>query len=175
MAIVGTLLSLVILIGIWTARGRLSASGFGFLAWNWTPIAVLVRAAAFGLLAALVVSWIFRDMRTGALPTAPEVWMGITFGPLAEELIFRGIIFHGLTWLLQRRLANAGWIAVFVVSGAFALSHVAKPGITPWQILTVFATGSLYGWLRLDSGSTVPAFCAHAAYNAVLFGIAFLR
>lgn len=175
MRIVGTLLSLLILIGFWTARGRLNSRGFDFLAWNWTPAITLVRAAAMGFVAALVVSWFFRDMRTGVLPSPPEVWMGITFGPLAEEVIFRGAVFHGVNALLQRWFGNSGWITVIVVAGVFALSHLAKSGITPWQIVTVFATGTLYGWLRLDSGSTVPPFCAHAAYNAVLFSVAFLR
>lgn len=175
MLIIGTLLSLLILIGFWTARGRLSGTGFDFLAWNWTPAAILVRAAAFGVLAALAVSWIFRDMRTGSLPSPAEVWMGITFGPLAEELIFRGAIFHGMNSLLRRWWTNPGWATVFTVAIAFAVSHLAKPDITPWQIVTVFATGSLYGWLRLLGGSTVPPFCAHAAYNAALLAIAFLR
>ena len=43
------------------------------------------------------------------------------------------------------------------------------------QIASIFLTGSLYGWLRLDSGSTVPPLFAHSAYNAALFGVAFLR
>ena len=101
--------------------------------------------------------------------------MGITFGPLAEELIFRGMLFHGLMLLLRRWLAKPGWIAVVVIAGAFALSHLVKAGITPWQIVAIFLTGCLYGWLRLDSGSTAPPLLAHAAFNAVLFGVAFLR
>ena len=175
MLIVGTLLSLLILIGFWTARGRLKASGFGFLAWDWTPARTLVLAAAYGVLAALAIGWIFRGMRTGSLPSPSEVWMGITFGPLAEELIFRGAVFHGVSSLLRRWWANSGWMTVLAVAGAFAASHLAKPDITSWQIVTVFATGSLYGWLRLQSGSTVPPFCAHAVYNATVFAIAFLR
>ena len=85
------------------------------------------------------------------------------------------MLFHGLLHLLRRWLAKPGWIAVVVSAGAFALSHLVKAGITPWQIVAIFLTGCLYGWLRLDSGSTAPPLFAHAAYNAVLFGIAFLR
>ena len=133
------------------------------------------EGAWWGVVAALVVSWVFRDLRTGSLPALPEIWMGITFGPLAEELIFRGMLFHGLMLLLRRWLDRPGWIAVIVIAGAFALSHLVKAGITPWQIAAIFLTGCLYGWLRLDSGSTAPPLLAHAAYNAVLFGIAFLR
>ena len=77
--------------------------------------------------------------------------------------------------LLRRWLVRPGWIAVVVIAGTFALSHLVKAGITPWQIIAIFLTGCLYGWLRLDSGSTAAPLLAHTAYNAVLFGIAFLR
>ena len=83
--------------------------------------------------------------------------------------------FRGLRRLLRHWLANSGPRAVAVIAGAFALSHLVKAGITPWQIAAIFLTGCLYGWLRLDSGSTAPPLFAYAAYNAVLFGIAFLR
>jgi membrane protease YdiL (CAAX protease family) len=172
---VGLILSLIILAGFWLACGRLDSAGLGFLAWNRTPARQLLKAVGGGVVAALVVSWVFRDLRTGSLPALPEIWMGITFGPLAEELIFRGMLFHGLMLLLRRWLAKPGWIAVVVIAAAFALSHLVKADITPWQIVAIFLTGCLYGWLRLDSGSTAPPLLAHAAYNAVLFGVAFLR
>ena len=85
------------------------------------------------------------------------------------------MLFHGLLHLLRRWLAKPGWIAVVVIAGAFALSHLVKAGITHWQIVAIFLTGCLYGWLRLDSGSTAPPLFAHVVYNSVLFGIAFLR
>jgi membrane protease YdiL (CAAX protease family) len=60
-------------------------------------------------------------------------------------------------------------VAVIAIAGAFAVAHVRKPGTTPSQVAVIFLMGVLYGWLRLKSGSTVPAFVAHAAYNAVVF------
>jgi membrane protease YdiL (CAAX protease family) len=168
-------ISLMILAGFWMARGRLNGLDLGFLAWNRTPAFALVKAIGLGLLAALLVSGAFRDLRTGPLPPLAEIWMGITFGPLVEELIFRGILFHGLMHLLWRWFRNPGWLVVIAIAAAFALSHMVKAGITPWQLATIFLTGSLYGWLRLESGSTVPPFCAHVAYNAFLFGAAFVR
>ena len=173
MPFVGLILSLIILAGFWLSRVRLV--GFAFLAWNRTPASQLLKAVGVGVVAALVVGWVFRDLRTGSLPALPEIWMGITFGPLAEELIFRGMLFHGLMLLLRRWLAKPDWIAMVIIAGAFAVSHLVKAGITPSQIAAIFLTGCLYGWLRLDSGSTAPPLLAHAAYNAVLFGIAFLR
>ena len=102
MPFVGFTLSLIILAGFRLSRGRPDSAGLAFLSWNRTPASQLLKAVGAGVLAALVVSWVFRDLRTGPLPALREIWMGITFGPLAEELIFRGMLFHGLMHLLRR-------------------------------------------------------------------------
>lgn len=165
----------IVLAGFWMARGRLHGLDLDFLAWNRTPASTLLKALAFGIGAALVVAWLFRDVQTGPLPTFADLTMGITLGPLVEELVFRGILFYLVVLLLNRWLRVAGWSTVIVIAAAFAVSHVGKAGITALQIGTIFLTGTLYGWLRKGSGSTVPPFCAHVAYNAVLLGIAFVR
>ena len=95
MPFVGFILSLIILAGFWMAPGRLDSARPGFLAWNPTPASHLLKAVSVGVLVGLVVSWVFRDLRTGSLPALPDIWMGITFGPLAEELIFCAMLFHG--------------------------------------------------------------------------------
>lgn len=95
--------------------------------------------------------------------------MGITLGPLLEELVFRGYLFWGVHWFLRRFISQSGWLTVVVIAAVFALSHFAKPGITHSQIASVFGTGLLYGWLRLKSDSTVPAVFAHTSYNATIF------
>jgi membrane protease YdiL (CAAX protease family) len=56
------------------------------------------------------------------------------------------------------------------------MGHLVKAGITPVQIASIFITGTLYGWLRLNSGSIVPSVCSHIAYNSVIYlAAAFLR
>ena len=63
-------------------------------------------------------------------------------------------------------MRSPGWLAVIGIAAVFALSHLVKTGITPVQIVSsIFLTGTLYGWLRLDSGSTVPPVCSHISYN----------
>lgn len=59
---VGLILSLIILAGFWLACGRLDSAGLGFLAWNRTPARQLLKAVGGGVVAALVVSWVFRDL-----------------------------------------------------------------------------------------------------------------
>ena len=166
---------LIVLAGFWIARGRLQGLDLDFLAWNRTPGSILLKAVGLGATAALAVAWVFRRVQTGSLPNFADVTMGVTLGPLVEELVFRGILFYLVLLLLSRWLRDAGWPTVIVIAAVFAVSHAGKAGITALQIATIFLTGSLYGWLRKGSGSTVPPFCAHVAYNAVLLGIAFLR
>lgn len=166
---------LIVLASFWIARSRLQSFGLDFLAWNRTPGSFLLKAVALGAGSALVVAWLFRGVQTGALPSFADLTMGVTLGPLVEELVFRGILFYSVLLLLNRWLRDAGWTTVIVIAAVFAVSHAGKAGITALQIATIFLTGTLYGWLRKGSGSTVPPFCAHVAYNAVLLGIAFLR
>jgi membrane protease YdiL (CAAX protease family) len=72
-------------------------------------------------------------------------------------------------WFLRRFISQSGWLTVVVIAAVFAVSHFAKPGITDSQIVSIFGTGLLYGWLRLDSDSTVPPVFAHTSYNATIF------
>ena len=76
--------------------------------------------------------------------------------PLAEELVFRGII--------QSRLERAmpAWIAVVLQAALFGLIHG-----TPVQIGYAFVMGLLFGYIRHCTGSILPAIAAHAAFNAM--------
>jgi membrane protease YdiL (CAAX protease family) len=172
----GIAITLVILWALWMARGKLNSHGLEFLAWRATPTRPILMGIAIAISAALVVSGLFRNARVDSLPRFTELWMGVTLGPVVEELIFRGYMFSFLRALLARwHPAGAGWITVAGIAAAFAAAHLAKPEITPAQIASIFAMGCLYGWLRLSSGSTVPSTAAHVAYNAVIYGVAALR
>lgn len=88
----------------------------------------------------------------GLLPAVSIVLMG----PLAEELMFRGVI--------QTRLARAmpAWIAVVLQAVLFGVTHG-----TPIQMAYVFLIGLALGFLRSRTGSILPGFAAHAAFNAM--------
>lgn len=77
-------------------------------------------------------------------------------GPLAEELMFRGVI--------QTRLARAmpAWIAVMLQAVLFGVTHG-----TPIQMAYAFLIGLALGFLRSRTGSILPGFAAHAAFNAM--------
>ena len=77
-------------------------------------------------------------------------------GPLAEELVFRGII--------QTRLLRAmpPWTAVVLQAALFGIIHG-----TPIQIVYALLLGLALGFLRSRTGSILPGFAAHAAFNAM--------
>lgn len=76
--------------------------------------------------------------------------------PLAEELVFRGLLYG---WLAGR------WsnLVAFVVSSlAFAAAHAE-----PVHILLVLPLGFWFGWLRWRTGSLVPTIVAHMINNTI--------
>lgn len=128
--------------------------------------------AAFSAFAALGL-FVVIDL---ALALLPEAWLAaynadmalvastglltalsiVVIGPLAEELVFRGII--------QTRLLRAmpTWTAVVLQAVLFGIIHG-----TPIQIVYALLLGLALGFLRSRTGSILPGFAAHAAFNAM--------
>lgn len=79
---------------------------------------------------------------------------------VVEEVLFRGVVLHGL----RRNLSSGA--AIVVCALLFAALH-----LSPWRFLPQFAFGCLLGWLALRSGSVWPAAIAHAAHNAVWLAV----
>ena len=139
------------------AAGLRCCSGWtaGFCAFGAVGLYVLVSLA----LALLPESWMagyeeamLLGTETGLIPALAVV----VSAPLAEELVFRGII--------QSRLERAmpAWIAVVLQAALFGLIHG-----TPVQIGYAFVMGLLFGYIRHCTGSILPAIAAHAAFNAM--------
>lgn len=85
-----------------------------------------------------------------------------TFGPLFEEVIFRG-------FLQPLFVKGIGPIAgILATSILFALPHGAQYG-WHWQlILIITIAGVVFGVIRWRAESTTASTIAHAAYNGVL-------
>jgi hypothetical protein len=91
-----------------------------------------------------------------------------TLGPACEELIFRG-------FLLPLLVRSFGVITGVVAAALpFALLHGPQYGWSWRHLLLVTLAGSVFGWVRLRTGSTVAAATVHAAYNLTFF-IAYLN
>jgi membrane protease YdiL (CAAX protease family) len=97
----------------------------------------------------------------------------VTLGPVLEEVVFRGYLFSLLIWFLRRAAMDAGrnQLVVVFAAVAFAVVHLAQPGVSWLQLACITLTGTLYGWIRWRSGSTAPAALSHAAYNLCLYAI----
>ena len=134
---------------------RCSGRTAGFCAFGAVGLYVLVSLA----LALLPESWMAEyeeamllGTETGLIPALAVV----VSAPLAEELVFRGII--------QSRLERAmpAWIAVVLQATLFGLIHG-----TPVQIGYAFVMGLLFGYIRHRTGNILPTIAAHAAFNAM--------
>jgi uncharacterized protein len=77
-------------------------------------------------------------------------------GPIAEELLFRGVILQGF-------LRNYGARKAILASAAlFALYH-----LNPWQMPLALVLGVLFGVWRVGTGSLWPSIVGHALTNSV--------
>ncbi|SHE78234.1 hypothetical protein SAMN05444274_102382 [Mariniphaga anaerophila] len=89
-------------------------------------------------------------------------WWGAFFkvaviAPIIEELIFRGLILHGL------RKNYHGITAVIVSALLFSLFH-----LNPWQMPATFVLGLLLGWLVLRTKSILLAILGHSLNNLMV-------
>ena len=101
-----------------------------------------------------------------AVGILPLYWcVAVVVAPVAEEIVFRGFLFRGLTGQSQI-------IAVSTTSLAWALAHVGMA----WSLkLQVVLLGLLLGWMRWRSGSVVPPMLMHGLWNLwVMLSIAYI-
>lgn len=88
--------------------------------------------------------------------------LGVVVAPVLEETLFRGVILRGL-------LSRHG-VATAVAGDAllFACTHA-----NPWQFIPALLLGTLSSWLFVRARSLTPCVVAHAAWNALYFGLAY--
>lgn len=80
----------------------------------------------------------------------------VLIAPLTEEVLFRGVIMHGL---LGRYRAS---VAILVSGVLFGLLHVL-----PWQVVPTAIIGIVLGWMRVRGGSLLLCLWAHLINNAM--------
>ncbi|OYW07668.1 MAG: hypothetical protein B7X34_10450 [Acidobacteriia bacterium 12-62-4] len=87
----------------------------------------------------------------------------VTFGPVCEELFFRGLV-------LPLAVKNFGQVAALVLTSVpFALIHGPQYSWSWQHLLLLTVAGLVFGWLRLQSG-TAAATLTHCTYNLAMFG-----
>lgn len=80
----------------------------------------------------------------------------VVAAPIAEEVIFRGLI------LSRLKRAMPGWLAVVLSALAFGLCH----GQAVW-IAYAFTLGLLFGLMAHRSGSILPSMVTHFVFNGI--------
>ena len=83
---------------------------------------------------------------------------------MSEEFLYRGFVFMAFTRVIVNYGSpNAG--AVILSSAWFSLAHVyqGRRGI-----VTTFVVGVIFAWIRLWTGSLIPAVTAHAGIDLVV-------
>lgn len=77
--------------------------------------------------------------------------------PVVEELIFRGIILHGL------RRNYKPFVAVVVSALLFALFH-----LNPWQFPATFVLGLVLGWIMIRTNNILLSIIGHSINNLLV-------
>ncbi len=82
----------------------------------------------------------------------------VVIGPFMEEMLFRGALYRPL------RVDKRPVVVIIVTALAFAAVHLDLHKLPP-----LFLMGLALGYLRWASGSLLPPFLLHMAFNAVPF------
>ena len=133
----------------------------------WVMLCGMMTAVLVALASALIHTPTGDNPMTRLMETRADVLvmgvLGITLGPLCEELVFRGF----LQPLLVRSLGAAPGIVLAAVP--FGLLHLQEYGNSWRHALIIAMAGAAFGWMRQATGSTKAAAIMHAAYNSLFF------
>jgi membrane protease YdiL (CAAX protease family) len=172
-----------LLIGRWGFNHGLTGMGFTFRRWPTSVLRGITTALiAIPLCHLCQMGIVYLGQHLGApTPTTHpllEAIQGATWpwrmviivsavvlAPLAEELLFRGLIQSSL-----RRFFGSPWIAIGVTSALFGAVHLPIwPAVLP---LAIF--GVLLGYSYERTGKLLPAIVAHSLFNATYILIAII-
>ncbi len=93
---------------------------------------------------------------------------GVSLAPFVEELFFRGFLYP----VLARRLGVPSGVAI--TAAAFALIHSSQLAHAWAPLLILFLVGLALTLARVVTGSVIPGFLMHVAYNATLFTLLYV-
>jgi membrane protease YdiL (CAAX protease family) len=143
---------------------------------HWLPVAFHPwTLASIGLIQAFLIALAGALLRTPQTespmtqlmadrPTAIVIALvGVSLGPIAEELAFRG--------LLQPLLIKTAGLVPGILGTAvlFGAMHLSQYGFTWQSFLLITVAGIGFGVMRQWSGSTRASAIMHAGYNSALF------
>ena len=84
-----------------------------------------------------------------------DIFSSVILAPIAEELIYRGVVLRCTAKVSQR-------FAIFFSAFIFGIMHG-----NPYQFLLGFLNGIILAMITIKTGSLIPAMICHAANNTV--------
>jgi membrane protease YdiL (CAAX protease family) len=150
---------------------------FRAIGWTGATPRMRIAAALLGLAIGMAVLLMFAmfppppDFQGGRIAAALREggWMllawsvlAVAIAPPVEELLFRGVMWTGLS-----RSWNP-WLAAIVVTLVFVALHLPDTVGYPLALAGIGAMGLTALAMRVLSGSIVPPMFLHAAYNAMI-------
>lgn len=90
----------------------------------------------------------------------PGVIAGVILAPIAEEILYRGILLRGML-----KMRWYPWIAIPMSALLFSIMHG-----TTYQTIDIFPFGIIVGWLYWRTKSLYPGIFMHIVNNAIAFG-----
>ena len=153
--------------------GRLRGMGMAFADWEPAPAKFWLWAAALGVAAGSAgLLWAhLAHARINVADNWPVLLLQVAVGPVLEEFLFRGYLVRLLLWMLKvwtSKSAIASAVVVLISAVAFGTIHLLRPGTTRTEVAMISGIGTIYGSIRMASGSSATAAVAHALYNVTL-------
>jgi membrane protease YdiL (CAAX protease family) len=147
------------MIGIGVATGFVVA----FASYTVNAIAVLITGTTEP-----VEQQLLQDAMAGGVPLVLVMVLAIVVAPLAEEVIFRGVLF--------RALASRSTVTLGVVLSAavFAVIHFEVAFSQPVALLGLFTIGALLAVAYHLTGNLFVPIIAHGVFNAISIGLTVL-
>lgn len=103
---------------------------------------------------------VFDDIDTESFFSVLGIMAIGVFGPIAEELLFRGAVLNSL--LEWDRVKGRPWLAIILSAVLFSLAH-----LNPAQLPSTLSMGLFFGWLCYRTGSLLPGIVLHVFNNSL--------
>ena len=103
---------------------------------------------------------VFEDIDTESFYSVQGVFAIGILGPIAEELLFRGVVLDSL--LHWDRIEGRPWLAIILSAVLFSLAHM-----NPAQLPATLSMGLFFGWLCYRTGSLLPGIVLHVFNNSL--------
>lgn len=176
-----TVVGLLAAIGWLGARGRLTWHLLGPVRPGALPVALGLAAGIIGTILTYLVNGglafvfepeepvdqqVLQEALSGGTSLVLAIIVAVVLAPIAEEILFRGVLFQAL------RMRVGLWPAAVTSSILFTFVHVEIVMSQPLALVGLFGLGVLLAWAFHRTGSLLVPIIGHAVFNAVSITLA---